>query len=171
MRREDFHTGAMFEIHPFSFLIKCKKRTVKRAVSLCKLMLVFSLLIFTSRFVDQSHGVLFVEIYICACDKVAFFPSTHVLRPCRRDQRTYQRAICATMSCQVACDMLCCAVYMYSRETYKMSLFLTDSQPAAFLVVLSMYFNFCSSQSQHSCEKLKVLIVKKGMLCFILPLN
>ena len=34
------------------------KRAVKRAVSLCKLMLVFSLLIFTSRFVDQSHARL-----------------------------------------------------------------------------------------------------------------
>ena len=38
------------------------KRAVKRAVSLCKLMLVFSLLIFTSRFVNQSHARLFVDM-------------------------------------------------------------------------------------------------------------
>ena len=46
---------------------------MKRAVSLCKLILVFSLLIFTSRFVDQSHARLFVEIYIRACDKLTIF--------------------------------------------------------------------------------------------------
>ena len=50
-----------------------QKRAVKRAVSLCKLMVVFSLLIFTSRFVDQSHSRLFVEFYIRACDKLTLF--------------------------------------------------------------------------------------------------
>ena len=39
---------------------------------------VFSLLIFISRFIDQSHAGLFLAIYIRACDKVAFSPSTHV---------------------------------------------------------------------------------------------
>ena len=71
---EDFHTGAMFEIHPFPFRSKCIKGLhVKRAVSQSKLMLVFSLLIFTSRFVDQSHARLFVEIYIRACKKLTIF--------------------------------------------------------------------------------------------------
>ena len=50
-----------------------QKGAVKRAVSLCKLMLEFSLLIFTSCFVDQSHARLFVEFYIRACDKLTFF--------------------------------------------------------------------------------------------------
>ena len=51
-----------------------QKRAVKRAVSLCKLMLVFCLLIFTSCFaVDQSHAQLFVEFNIRACDKLTFF--------------------------------------------------------------------------------------------------
>ena len=50
-RGEDFHTGAMFEIHPFPFL---------------------SLLIFTSRFVDQSHARLALVI------NSQSFPSTHV---------------------------------------------------------------------------------------------
>ena len=37
-------------------------------------MLVFSLLIFTSRFVDQSHTrPVFVEIYIRACGKLTIF--------------------------------------------------------------------------------------------------
>ena len=76
-RGEDFHTGAMFEIYPFPFLSKCKKRAVKRAVLLCKLMLVFSLTIFTSCFVDQSYARLFVEFNIRASplhgDKLTFF--------------------------------------------------------------------------------------------------
>ena len=55
-----------------------QKKAAKRAVSLCKLILVFSLLIFTSRFVDQSHARLFVEFYIRDCDKLTFFSSTHV---------------------------------------------------------------------------------------------
>ena len=36
-------------------------------------MLVFSLLIFTSHFVDHSYAGLFVEIYIRACDELTFF--------------------------------------------------------------------------------------------------
>ena len=79
-----FTQSAMFEIHPIPFLSKCK--IVQRAVSLCKLMLVFSLLIFPSRFVGQSHAQLFVEIYIRACDKLAFFSKyarAHV-RTCAR---------------------------------------------------------------------------------------
>ena len=65
---------ATFEIHPFPILSKYKKRAVKRAVSLYKLMLVFSLLIVTSRFIDQSHArPVFVEIYIRACDKLTIF--------------------------------------------------------------------------------------------------
>ena len=49
----------------------------KRAVSMCKLMFVFNLLIFTSRFVDRPHARLFVEIYIRACDKLTFFTSAY----------------------------------------------------------------------------------------------
>ena len=44
------------------FSVNAEKGCETEAVSLCKLMLVFSLLIFTSRFVDQSHARLFVEL-------------------------------------------------------------------------------------------------------------
>ena len=59
-------TREMFEIHQFHFSVNAQK-------GLYKLMLVFSLLIFTSRFIHQSHAQLFVEIYIRACDKLTFF--------------------------------------------------------------------------------------------------
>ena len=53
-RGEDFHTGAMFKFtRSHSAVNAKKKRAVKRAVSLSKLMLVFSLLIFTSRFLTN----------------------------------------------------------------------------------------------------------------------
>ena len=65
-----------------------QKRAVKRAVSLCKSMLVFSLLIFTSHFVDHSHARLFVEIYIRACDKLTFL-SKYAREYCRTGSYTY----------------------------------------------------------------------------------
>ena len=55
------------------FSVNAKKGCEQKNIAVQIDARIFSLLIFTSRFVEQSHARLFVEIYIRACDKLTFF--------------------------------------------------------------------------------------------------